>query len=215
MRTLPNTSSGFTVVEVSVKTGRQNRHLHHVSHAAYLRRNAELHRPRFGWTSSSLANGKYGTVEFDPSQLNRTGVVYPGWHLLQQLTVGNGTTYGIGADSEGNPWWSEAYSDTVATRNFEKQAKTTALLMRDPGYDARKALFTPDDIDFYDSIGSETWGSTAGDPNPWSEMPRRLSTDKNGDTVWVPLWAQTSLAEINIHTSGSPTMSCRWKCIPL
>jgi len=146
-----------------------------------------------------FANGKYGTVELDPSELDRKGAMYPGWDLWQQLTVGNGTTYGIGADSEDNPWWSEAYSDIVATRNM-KTGETTALLMRDPGYDARKSPFTPDDIAFYDSIGSETWGTTAGDPNPWSEMPRRLSTDKNGDTVWVPLWAQTSIAEINIHT---------------
>ena len=31
-------------------------------------------------------------------------------------------------------------------------------------------------------------------------MPRRLSADKNGDTVWVPNWSQSNIAEINIHT---------------
>ncbi len=145
------------------------------------------------------ANGKSGVVEFDPSELNKSGVMYPGWHLYQQLTPGNGTTYGISADANDNPWWSESYSDIVATRNM-KTGKVTEFAMHDAGYDARKALATPPDLAFYDSIGAEIWGGTSADPLPYAEMPRRLAADKNGDTVWVPNWAQSSLAEINIHT---------------
>ena len=35
---------------------------------------------------------------------------------------------------------------------------------------------------------------------PYAEMPLELSADKNGDTVWVPNWEGSNLAEINIHT---------------
>lgn len=145
------------------------------------------------------ANGKYGVVEFDPSELNKTGVMYPGWHLYQQLTPGNGTTYGMSADAEDNPWWSESYSDIVATRNM-KTGKVVEFPMHDPKYDARKALATPEDLAFYNSIGALTWSGNSADPLPYSEMPRRLAADKTGDSVWVPNWADSNVAEINIHT---------------
>jgi streptogramin lyase len=147
----------------------------------------------------TFANGGHGVLELDPSAINDTGVMYPGWHLWQQLTPGNGTTYGISVDADDDPWWSESYSDIVATRDM-KTGKVTEFLMRDPGYDTRKSWFTPADNAFYDSIGSETWGGNSAEPLPYSEMPRRLSADKNSDTVWVPNWAQSNIAEINIHT---------------
>jgi streptogramin lyase len=145
-----------------------------------------------------FANGKYGTVEFDPAEMNKTGVLYPGWHYYQQHTPGNGTTYGISVDSEDNVWWSESYSSKVAVRNM-KTGEVTEFDMRDPGYEARKQLFEAD-LDFYESIGGELWSGTSGTPLPFGEFPRRLAADKNGDAVWVPNWAQTNLAEINIHT---------------
>jgi streptogramin lyase len=147
----------------------------------------------------AFINGKFGTVEFDPSELGKTNVMYPGWHFYQQQTPGNGTTYGIATDADNNPWWSEAYSDIVATRNL-KTGKVTEIRMHDPGYDARKALETPEDQAFYESVGALTWSGTPADPLPYSEMPRRMSADKYGDTVWVPNWAQSNIAEINIHT---------------
>ena len=67
-------------------------------------------------------------------------------------------------------------------------------------FEARKALATQEDLIFYDSIGAETWARNSAEPLPFSEMPRRLSADKYGDTVWVPNWAASSLTEINIHT---------------
>ena len=161
----------------------------------------------FGGTENSIdpdskgrvwANGRAGVVELDPSELNKAGVMYPGWHYYQQLTPGNGTTYGMSVDSEDNPWWSESYSDKVATRNM-KTGKVTEFDMRDPGYEARKALFKSD-YDFYESIGGGIWSGTSGTPLPYGEFPRRLAADKNGDTVWVPDWAETNIAEINIHT---------------
>jgi len=164
--------------------------------------------PAFGGTQNSIdgdklgrawINGKFGIVEFDPSELNQTGVMCPGWHHYLQNTVGNGTTYGQAADADNNPWWSESYSDKVATKNM-KTGKVTEFAMHDAKYDQRKALLTPEDLKFFDSVGSLTWSGTAADPLPYSEFPRRLSADKFGDTVWVPNWAASSIAEINIHT---------------
>ena len=162
----------------------------------------------FGGTQNSIEtdskgrvwiNGKAGAVFFDPAEQDKKGVMYPGWHLYQQHTPGNGTTYGMAVDSEDNPWWSESYSDIVAMRNM-KTGKVVEFDMHDPKYDARKADATPADIAYYDSIGALTWGGNSGDPLPYSSMPRRLSADKHGDTVWVPNWAQSNIAEINIHT---------------
>jgi streptogramin lyase/mono/diheme cytochrome c family protein len=143
-------------------------------------------------------NGNHGAFEFDASELNNTEVMYPGWHLYQQNTPGNGVTYGVSADADDNAWWSESYSDKVAKKDI-KTGKVTEFDMRDPGYDARKALFAKDQ-GFYDSIGSMTWATNSAEPLPYSEMPRRLAADKHGDTVWVPNWAQSNIAEINIHT---------------
>jgi streptogramin lyase/mono/diheme cytochrome c family protein len=144
------------------------------------------------------ANGRSGVVELDTSELNKQGVMYPGWHYYQQITPGNGTTYGMSVDADDNPWWSESYSDIVATKDM-KTGKVTEFKMQDPGFEARKALFKQD-LEFYDSIGGGIWSGTSGTPLPYGEFPRRLAADKNGDTVWIPNWAETNIAEINIHT---------------
>ena len=81
----------------------------------------------------------------DPAEVNPTDVANPGWHLYQQVTPGLGTTYGISVDREDNPWWSESYSDKVA-RGDMKTSRTIKINMRDPDYDARKALATPADL---------------------------------------------------------------------
>jgi virginiamycin B lyase len=146
-----------------------------------------------------FVNGRFGVAEFDPAEQSKTGVAYPGWHLYQQQTPGNGTTYGVTVDRDDNVWWSESYADKVARRDM-KTGKVTEFDMRDPGYAARKALATPADLAFYDSIGAESWAGNSAEPLPYANMPRRLSADKNGNTVWVPNWADSNLAEIDIHT---------------
>ena len=98
-----------------------------------------------------------------------------------------------------NIWWSESYADKVAKRDM-KTGKVTEFDMHDPDYDARKALATPADLEFYEAIGAGRWANNSASPLPYMNMPRRLSADKHGDTVWVPNWAQSSVAEINIHT---------------
>lgn len=144
-------------------------------------------------------NGHFGALMFDPREQNDKGVAYPGWHLFQQLTPGDGTTYGIATDREENAWWSESYVDKVAKKDL-KTGKVYEIDIRDPDYDTRKALATPADLAFYDSIGAETWATNSASPLPYANMPRRLDVDKRGDSVWVPSWAQSNITEIDIHT---------------
>lgn len=145
------------------------------------------------------ANAHFGAIRLDPSGSQQAAVAYPGWQLFQQLTPGDGITYGISADAEDNVWWSESYVDKVAARNMATGV-VREIDMRDPDYDARKALATEADLAFYESIGAGTWSSNSASPLPFANMPRRLSADKRGNTVWVPNWAQSNLAEIDIHT---------------
>jgi streptogramin lyase len=148
---------------------------------------------------AGVTNARYGTVTFDPARLNEKGVEYPGWNYYQQNTAGDGTTYGISVDAHDNIWWSESYVDKVAVRDA-KTGKVTEFDMKDPEYEARKSLATPEDIKWYDSIGGGTWAINSASPLPWMNMPRRLAADKHGDKVWVPMWAQDSIASIDINT---------------
>jgi streptogramin lyase len=144
-------------------------------------------------------NARYGAVRFDPNSQGTEPVAYPGWELYQQRTPGDGITYGISADAEDNAWWSESYVDKVAKMDM-KTGVLHEIDMRDPDYDARKALATPADLSFYNSIGAGTWSNNSASPLPYADMPRRLAADKNGDKVWVPNWAQSNIAEIDIHS---------------
>lgn len=146
-----------------------------------------------------VTNARYGTVVFDPAELGREDVAYPGWYYYQQNTAGDGTTYGISVDAHDNIWWSESYVDKVAMRDA-KTGKVTEFDMQDPEYETRRGLMTREDLTWYDSIGGGTWAINSASPLPYMNMPRRLAADKNGDKVWVPMWAQDSIAGIDINT---------------
>ena len=164
--------------------------------------------PAIGGTANSqdtdskgrvVANANHGFVMFDPAAYEKKEGMYAGWTRYQQLSANDGTTYGITADANDNIWWSESYADKVATRDM-KTGKVTEFDMRDPEYDMRKALATPKDLEYYEAIGAGRWANNSASPLPFMNMPRRLSADKHGDTVWVPNWAQSSVAEININS---------------
>ena len=144
-------------------------------------------------------NARFGAVRLDPSGASQGPVAYPGWQLFQQRTPGDGITYGISADAEDNAWWSESYVDKVAKQDL-KTGIVHEIDMRDPDYEARHALATAADRAFYASIGGGSWSSNSASPLPYANMPRRLAADKHGDKVWVPNWAQSNIAEIDIHS---------------
>ncbi|MEQ1898015.1 MAG: carboxypeptidase regulatory-like domain-containing protein [Vicinamibacterales bacterium] len=136
-------------------------------------------------------NGLYGSFRFDPA--TRT------FRLFQQATPADGTTYGVAADAEDNGWWSGFLSDIV-TKVDATTGRAWNIPMRDPLWATRRALMTRADLDFYASIGSQSWGSYPAGPVPFASAPRRLAADKKGSTVWVPNWGSGVLAGIDIHT---------------
>ena len=136
-------------------------------------------------------NARYGSARLDP--------VTKKWEMFQQRTPFDGFSYGMAVDADDNPWWSVWNADTVFTVDL-KTGEITAIPMRDPEYDARKALATPADLELYKSIGSQYWGGNSTSPVLYANAPRRLSADKRGRTVWVPNWAGMNLAEIDIRT---------------
>ena len=136
-------------------------------------------------------NGMYGSFRFDPA--SRT------FRLFQQATPADGTTYGVAADADDNGWWSGFLSDIV-TKVDARTGRAWSIPMRDPQWQARRALMTKADLDFYASAGSQSWGSYPVSPVPFASAPRRLAADKTGSTVWVPNWGSGILAGINIQT---------------
>lgn len=119
-----------------------------------------------------------------------------------------GSTYGVAADAEGNGWWSQFLADFV-TKADVKTGERFEILMRDPQYEARRALMTSDDLAFYDAAGAQSWGGYPVNPVPWASAPRRLSADQKGNTVWVPNWASGMLAKVDIRTLKPPTTAYR------
>ncbi len=136
-------------------------------------------------------NGMYGSFRFDPA--SRT------FRLFQQATPADGTTYGVAADADDNGWWSGFLSDIV-TKVDATTGRAWNIPMRDPLWETRRELMTKADLDFYASVGSQSWGSYPAGPVPFASAPRRLAADKAGNTVWVPNWGSGVLAGINIHT---------------
>ncbi len=136
-------------------------------------------------------NGLYGSFRLDPA--TRT------FRFFQQATPADGTTYGVGADAKDNGWWSGFLSDIV-TKVDAKTGVAWNIPMRDPLWSTRRALMTKEDLEFYDSIGSQSWGSYPAGPVPFASAPRRLAADKAGSTVWVPNWGSGVLAGIDIHS---------------
>jgi streptogramin lyase/mono/diheme cytochrome c family protein len=137
------------------------------------------------------SNGHYGSIRFDPATKT--------FRMFQQNAPGDGVTYGVAADADGNGWWSQFRNDRV-TKADVKTGKAFDLPMHDPDRAARMALATPDDLAFYESIGTQFWGGSSANPVLYADAPRRMSADKAGRTVWVPLWAGQHVAEIDIRT---------------
>jgi streptogramin lyase len=136
----------------------------------------------------------FGSARFDPKTKE--------WKLWKQPTPYDGFSYGMAADSEDNGWWSLWNGDIVAKVDV-KTDKIVEIPMHDPEYDARKALATPEDLKYYDSIGSlkpTNNGGLSAHPIPYQAAPRRMAADKLGTTIWVPNWGAQNIAEIDIHT---------------
>jgi streptogramin lyase len=91
---------------------------------------------------------------------------------------GQGSTYGIAGDRDGNVWWTQMAFDTIAKSDVrEGTAREWKLPMVKDEYDRT----TEADRKFYEGYAPRDIGT----PFPWSQGPRRIGIDRNADVLWV------------------------------
>ena len=105
----------------------------------------------------------------------------------------NGTTYGLAADRDGNGWWLQMQLDTVNKADVETGKVIDIKL---PAVKAEMDRLTPDERKFYESFAQPDFNT----PVPFSQGPRRMGIDKNGDVAWIGNSWGNSLARINTKT---------------
>ncbi|MEA2985136.1 MAG: hypothetical protein QOD94_1390 [Alphaproteobacteria bacterium] len=111
-----------------------------------------------------------------------------------QIEHGVSNTYGIAADRNGNAWWVQMKIDKVV-KGDAATGKSIELNM--PEEKAAKATMSPEQAKFYETFSPPDFNT----PYPWSQGPRRLGADKNGDFVWIGNSFGGTLGKINVNTS--------------
>jgi len=159
----------------------------------------EFYRPPFGSPTTTSGqvdiapNGvvwlsaRRGALMFDPKTKT-----FKFWH---DKTIGDGQTYGATADAAGNGWWTQFNMDNVV--HADVQNNRTYEIPMDPP-DRMEVLLTPADREFHHNIGGDRFSGTFA--RPGAQAPRRLSADKNGDSVWVANWWGMNLGRIDTKT---------------
>jgi len=106
---------------------------------------------------------------------------------------GTGTTYGAAGDREGNGWWAEMTLDIIGHADAKTGAASELKL---PPVMLDKDLVSDEQRSFYEKYFEADFNQ----PVPWNEGPRRMGSDKNGDSLWVGNSWGNSLTKIDIHT---------------
>jgi streptogramin lyase len=136
------------------------------------------------------ASAEDGALRFDPQTEK-----FMGFKSLTPYENPKGTsrTYGTAGDRDGNGWWAEMAMDTIghgdaATGEVSeiKLASVKTWMDRLPAAER----------EFYANFNEMTFNTAV----PWSEGPRRMGTDKNGDVLWVGNSWGSSLTRIDTKT---------------
>jgi streptogramin lyase len=130
-----------------------------------------------------------GALRFDPDTQTFKDFKSP-----TQIEHGVSNTYGIAADRNNNAWWVQMKIDIVV-KGDAATGKTSELKL--PPEKAAKDTVSPEQAKMYDKFSPPDFNT----PYPWSQGPRRLGTDKDGDYVWVGDSFGGTLAKININTN--------------
>lgn len=130
-----------------------------------------------------------GALRFDPVTHEFTQFKSPTYRTPN----GVGTTYGVAADRNGNGWWAEMTIDIVDKGDVASKEALEVKLPPAPGW---KEKITPEEAKLYKTFSPPDFNT----PFPWSQGPRRMGSDKNGDTVWVGDSWGGNLARIDINT---------------
>jgi streptogramin lyase len=130
-----------------------------------------------------------GVLRFDPERREFREFKSP-----TPVDNGPGETYGIAVDREGNGWWTQINIDRVDKADAQTGE---SMEFNVPARAARAdGAITDEDRKLYSLAGVELTDFSGF----WSQGPRRMGADKNGDAVWVCDYWGGNLAKFDIHT---------------
>ncbi len=136
------------------------------------------------------ASAPDGVLQFDPVTERFTDFKST---LPLKNAKGTNSTYGAAGDRDGNGWWAQMAFDTIGKADMTT-GKVTEITL--PSLKNELARATPAAREFYENFSDRT----NGNPLPWSQGPRRMGTDKNGDVLWVGNSWGSTLARIDTKT---------------
>src|SRR6266699_122859 len=136
------------------------------------------------------ASAPDGVLQFDPATEKFTDFKST---LAFKNAKGTNSTYGAAGDRDGNGWWAQMAFDTIGKADMVT-GKVTEITL--PSLKNELDRATPAAREFYENFNERT----NGNPLPWSQGPRRMGTDKNGDVLWVGNSWGATLARIDTKT---------------
>jgi streptogramin lyase len=136
------------------------------------------------------ASAPDGVLRFDP--VTETFADFKST-LAYNNAKGTNMTYGAAGDRDGNGWWAQMAFDTIGKADM-RTGKVTEIKLPDLKTELDRA--SPADRTFYENFDNRT----VNQPLPWSQGPRRMGTDKNGDVLWVGNSWGSTLARIDTKT---------------
>jgi streptogramin lyase len=135
------------------------------------------------------ASAPDGALRFDPETQQFTEFK----SVTYKTRNGNGTTYGMAADRDGNGWWAQMPIDIIGKSDIATGKSHEIKL---PPVTAELERLRPEERKYYEQAS----GLDFNTPVPWSQGPRRMGTDKNGDVLWVGNSWGGGLTRINTRT---------------
>jgi streptogramin lyase len=136
------------------------------------------------------ANANSGAIMFDPETKEFREFKAPS----PRSPDGSSSGYGVAGDRDGNGWWSQ-FSIDIINKADPNTGKVESIRFP-PRETAAVRAFAGDDRAVFELAGSDAflWAT------PWSQAPRRMAGDLNGEFIWVPLWHGQSVASVHIKT---------------
>lgn len=132
-----------------------------------------------------------GALRFDPETKQFTEFKSP-----TPGQVPYGANYDVAGDLDGNGWWAILSHDRLGFADV-KTGKTTEVQV--PARTDMEALATPEDKEFYKSLGgASVFGSNVA--VLWAQGPRRLGTDPKRPILWAGGWWGQNLVEVDTRT---------------
>jgi len=152
------------------------------------------------------ASAPDGVLQFDPVSERFTDFKST---LPFKNAKGTNSTYGAAGDCDGNGWWAQMAFDTIGKADIST-GKVTEITL--PSLKNELDRASPTDRTFYENFDDRTNGK----PLPWSQGPRRMGTDKDGDVLWVGnSWGSTLAPSTPRRSRRRSSRSRRPRCSPI